>query len=96
MDTELTYNLVGLKGVRKRKVDGYMIREADKDYIKKILEKGCACVAANDNGSFNIWKTDSGIIRGEAMRLMCTLESKQFSTYEDAAEWAEIWLENIK
>ncbi len=89
-------DLKGLKGVRKRKVDGYLIKEADKDVIKTILENGGACVAAGDNGSFNIWKTDAGIIRGEAMRRLCILESTQFSTYEEAAEWVEIWLENIK
>lgn len=88
-------DLVGLKGVRKRKVDGYLIKEAKTDYIKKILEKGGACVAAGDNGSLNVWKTDAGIVRGEAMRHCVTIESKRFSTYEEASEWVEIWLENI-
>lgn len=89
-------DLVGLKGVRKRKIDGYLIKEAKTDYIKKILEKGGACVAAGDNGSFNVWKTDAGIIRGEAMRHCVTIESKRFSTYEEASEWVEIWLDNIQ
>lgn len=33
-------DLEGLQGVRKRKVDGYLIKEADKDYIRNILDKG--------------------------------------------------------
>ena len=89
-------DLEGLQGVRKRKVDGYLKKEADKDFIKNILEKGGACVAADDNGSFNIWKTDAGILRGEAMRRLCVLESTQFSTYEEATEWADVWLGRIK
>lgn len=96
MKTKAFCKLEGLHGVRKRKVDGYLIKEADMDCIKNILEKGAACVSAGDNGSFNIWKTDDGIIKGEAMRRLCILESTQFSTYEEVAEWVEIWLENIK
>lgn len=87
--------LVDLKGVKKRKTDGYLIKEAEEAYIKKTLEKGCACVAAGDNGSMNIWKTDAGVIRGEVMRNWHTLEERSFSDYSEVAEWAAKWIDYI-
>ncbi len=88
--------LVNLKGVKKRKIDAYFIKEADKSYIKKVLENGCACTAAGVKGAINIWKTDAGVIRGEAMRRWTILESTRFSSYAEAAKWAEEWLDKIK
>lgn len=89
-------DLRGLKGVKRRKVDGYMIRKADEDYIRSVLENGCACVSAGDNGSINIWKTDAGVIRGEAMRFCFTIESKVFTSYVEVTEWADKWIKKIK
>lgn len=87
--------LQGLKGLKKRKVDGFFIKVAEEAYIKTILDKGCACVAAGTYGSFNIWKTDAGIIRGEVMRCWCSLEKKRFSSYAEATEWAAKWIDRI-
>lgn len=96
MEERAICELQGLKGLKKRKIDGYLIKKADESYIKTILEKGCACVATDSYGSFNIWKTDAGIIRGEVMQYCRTFEKKRFSNYTEATEWAAKWLDRIK
>lgn len=95
MEERAFCELQRLKGLKKRKIDGYLIKEADESYIKTILEKGCACVATGSYGSFNIWKTDAGIIRGDVMQHWCSLENKHFSNYAEATEWAAKWLDRI-
>ena len=95
MEERAFCELEGLKGLKKRKVDGYLIKEADEDYIKTILEKGCACTAAGSFGSLNIWKTDAGIIRGEAMQRWSSLDKKVFSNYTEVTAWAAKWIDRI-
>lgn len=88
--------LEGLKGVKRHRVDGYLITEAEESYIKKTLENGNACVAAGDNGSLNIWKTDTGVIKGEVMRIWHTLEEKSFFSYAEVVIWANKWIDYIR
>lgn len=95
MKERIFCDLIGLPGVRRRKVDAYAITEADASQIKSILESKHACTSADSYGAINIWKTDAGEIRGEAMRNNCTLEAQVFATYEKAAEWAQKWLIRI-
>jgi len=95
MEERAFCELGGLKGMKKRKVDGYLIKEADESYIRTILEKGCACTAAGSFGSLNIWKTDAGIIRGEAMQRWSSLDKKVFSNYAEATAWAAKWIDRI-
>ena len=95
MEERAFCELEGLKGIKKRKVDGYLIKEADEDYIKTILEKGCACTVAGSYGALNIWKTDAGIIRGEAMQRCCSLDKKVFLNYTEATAWATKWIDRI-
>lgn len=95
MKERIFCDLIGLPGVRRRKVGAYAIKEADASQIKTILESKLACTSADSYGVINIWKTDAGEIRGEAMRNNCTLEAQVFATYEKAAEWAQKWLIRI-
>ena len=88
-------DLEGLAGVRRRKVGAYAITEADALQIKSILESKHACTSAGSYGAINIWKTDAGEIRGEAMQNLCSLEVCIFATYAKAAEWAQKWLDRI-
>lgn len=90
------YDLIGLKGVKKRRTSAIFIKEANEKEVKTALENGYACTSAGDNGAINIWKTDAGVLRGEAMRYSCTLESVKFSTYTEATKWAQKWLSKIK
>lgn len=95
MNERIFCDLIGLPGVRRRKVGAYAITEADASQIKTILESKHACTSADSYGAINIWKTDAGEIRGEAMRNNCSLEAQVFATYEKAAEWAQKWLIRI-
>lgn len=95
MKERIFCDLIGLPGVRRRKVGAYAIKEADASQIKTILESKHACTSADNYGAINIWKTDAGEIRGEAMRNNYTLEAQVFATYEKAAEWAQKWLIRI-
>lgn len=85
--------LVGLPGVNNRDIDSYWIN--DTSNIKPTLEHGCACTAAGNNGAFNVWKDDSGIIRGELSRWRLTVEEKIFSGYSEAEKCVGGWLERI-
>ncbi len=95
MNKDAFCTLVGRKRMGKREVDGYLINDVNVDYIKEILERGCACTSADDNGSLCIWKTKAGVIRGEVMRNWCTIEEKVFSDYSEIIEWATKWLDYI-
>lgn len=87
--------LVALPGIRKRKIGACYIKEASENEIKNILEKGFACTSAGGNGAINIWKTDGGVIRGEAMRNCHSLDKKEFSSYTEVAKWAKQWIKII-
>lgn len=88
-------DLIGLKGIKKRRTNAIFIKEANVKEIKSALESGYACTSAGDNGAINIWKTDAGILRGETMRHCCSIECVKFSTYAEAIEWAQKWLPKI-
>lgn len=85
--------LVGLSGVKNRDIDSYWIN--DTSDIKPTLELGCACTAAGNNGAFNVWKDDAGIIRGELSRYGFTVEKKIFSDYSEMESCVSDWLKRI-
>lgn len=87
------YQLDGLPGVKRRKVDAYLIN--DTSDIEPTLELGYACTAAGDNGAINVWKDDAGIIRGELMRYCVTVEKKTFTSYVEVEKCVSDWLERI-
>lgn len=91
---EVFCELAGLPG-RERKTEAVLITEASAARIRRIIESGRACTSAGDNGAVNIWRTDKGALRGEAMKRMRSLERVAFTDYHGAAEWLAEWLEKI-
>ena len=85
--------LEGLTGIKKRKIDAYLINNTSD--IEPTLELGYACTSAGDNGVINVWKTDAGIIRGELMRYCVTVEKRTFTSYSEAEKCVNDWLEKI-
>lgn len=92
---EVFCELAGLPG-RKGKTEACLIKEASAARIRRIIESGRACTSAGDNGAVNIWRTDKGALRGEAMRRLRSLERAAFTDYHAAAEWLTEWLEKIE
>lgn len=91
---EVFCELVGLPG-RRGKTDACLIKEASAEHIRRIIESGRACTCAGDNGAVNIWRTDGGVLRAEAMRRMMSVERVVLLNYHSAAEWLAEWLERI-
>lgn len=85
--------LEGLPGVKRHKVDAYLIN--DTSDIEPTLELGYACTSAGYNGAINVWKDDSGIIRGELMRYCVIVEKRTFASYSEVEKCVSDWLERI-
>ena len=85
--------LEGLPGVKRYKVDAYLIN--DTSDIEPTLELGYACTSAGYNGAINVWKDDSGIIRGELMRYCVIVEKRTFASYSEVEKCVSDWLERI-
>ena len=87
------YQLDGLPGVKRRKVDAFSIYYSSD--IEATIELGYACTAAGDNGAINVWKDDAGIIRGELMRYCVNVEKRTFTSNAEVVKCVSDWLERI-
>nr|DAJ26423.1 MAG TPA: hypothetical protein [Caudoviricetes sp.] len=85
--------LDGLPGVKRRKVDAYWIN--DTIDIEPTLELGYACTSSGNNGAINVWKDDTGMIRGELMRHLVVVEKRTFVSYEEVEKCVRDWLDRI-
>ncbi len=104
LDTEMNKNIVvkkgkpfcqlkKLPGVKKYKVDAYWIN--DTSDIEPTLELGYACTSSGNNGAINVWKDDTGMIRGELMRHLIVVEKRTFVSYAEVEKCVSDWLERI-
>ncbi|UWF79540.1 MAG: hypothetical protein [Bacteriophage sp.] len=85
--------LDGLPGVKRRKVDAYWTN--DTIDIEPTLELGYACTSSGNNGAINVWKDDTGMIRGELMRHLVVVEKRTFVSYEEVEKCVRDWLNRI-
>jgi len=85
--------LDGLPEVKRRKVDAYWIN--DTIDIEPTLELGYACTSSGNNGAINVWKDDTGMIRGELMRHLVVVEKRTFVSYEEVEKCVRDWLDRI-
>lgn len=104
LDTEMNKNIVvkkekpicqleGLPGVKRDKIDAYWFKDIND--IEATLELGYACTSSGNNGAINVWKDDTGMIRGELMRHLVVVEKRTFVSYAEVEKCVSDWLERI-
>ena len=104
LDTEMNKNIVvkkekpicqleGLPGVKRDKIYAYWFKDIND--IEATLELGYACTSAGNNGAINVWKDDTGMIRGELMRHLVVVEKRTFVSYAEVEKCVSDWLERI-
>lgn len=84
----------GLEGVKRKNIPGSLCKHTSK--IPAIIAKRWCATYADDNGCFNIWRDDSGVLRGERQRFFITQERKTFPNLKTAIKWAKKQLTLIK
>lgn len=62
----------------------------------KALRKGLAATASGDRGAINLWRDDTGQLRGERFRFLLLQESAEFGTIASARIWYAASLKTIE
>jgi len=86
--------LHGLKGMNVKEVEAVWIGNT-RNFEKRLSETN-VLTSAGDKGSFNIWRTKAGVLRGCLMKWCVRMEDCRFESVEDAKAQTKKWLRQIK
>lgn len=86
--------LIGLPGVRRKKVRAYAITSVTQ--AVRYLRERQAITAANDEGALVVHLDDAGVWRCEFMRYLRTINASQFKHIAVVAQWLKEWMPQMK
>jgi len=86
--------LKGLPGTDGREIEGEFVGSVSA--ALRVLSKGKPAIFAAENGSINIWRDDSGRLRGERHFYKLVRESKRFYSQAALAVWLKSAIKKIR
>ena len=87
-------HLVGLPGVRKKKIDAVFFQKPQQ--ASRLLRTHRGLTAASDNGAISVWIDDAGLYRAAFYRRFITLTEWRGKKKTRLTEWLKVWMPQME